>query len=131
MRRSNPFFLLPWIASLALAMTAHSAVPCPRCPCATCNLIVGLHPSPVFGGVETSEARSWVAHRERSERFDGWRLLGQPAAPHVFRLAGLSSGWGACQGRLERRETKGDQDTAAENQLSIKGKAYLAGIYEH
>ena len=26
MRRSNPFFLLPWIASLALAMTAHSAV---------------------------------------------------------------------------------------------------------
>src|SRR5438067_7654502 len=37
----------------------------------------------------------------------------------------------ACQGRPERRENLGKQATPAENDLSIKGKAYLAGIYEH
>ena len=38
-----------------------------------CRGVCVLHPSsPRSGGVETSEARSWVAHRERSERCDGW-----------------------------------------------------------
>src|SRR5438309_2610012 len=37
----------------------------------------------------------------------------------------------ACQGRPERRENLGKQATPAENDLSIKGKAYLAGVYEH
>ena len=37
---------------------------------------------PRFRGVETSEARSWVAHRERSERCGGW---GVGAAGEVFR----------------------------------------------
>src|SRR5216684_2915144 len=37
----------------------------------------------------------------------------------------------ACQGSPERRENHCDQEMPAENELSIKGKAYLAGIYEH
>ena len=38
---------------------------------------------------------------------------------------------GACQGRRERRENRREQETPAESDLTIKGKAYIAGIYEH
>src|SRR3954452_17930711 len=51
-----------------------------------------------------------------------------------FRVAGCSFRFrsrGACQGRRERRENQREQETPAEIELSIKGKAYLAGIYEH
>ena len=37
----------------------------------------------------------------------------------------------ACQGGGERSEKPPEQETRAENDLTIKGKAYIAGIYEH
>src|SRR5450755_1666247 len=39
--------------------------------------------------------------------------------------------FGACQACPERRENGCKKETPAENDLTIKGKAYLAGIYEH
>src|SRR6202022_2859409 len=44
---------------------------------------------------------------------------------------GVFGGQDACQGSPERRENASERETPAENDLSIKGKAYLAGIYEH
>jgi acetyl-CoA C-acetyltransferase len=37
----------------------------------------------------------------------------------------------ACQGPPDRPEKSWKQETPAENDLTIKGKAYIAGIYEH
>jgi acetyl-CoA C-acetyltransferase len=38
---------------------------------------------------------------------------------------------GACQGSPDRSKKLQEEETPAENELTIKGKAYIAGIYEH
>src|SRR6201999_4081873 len=49
----------------------------------------------------------------------------------IPRPSRLTEYFRACQGCPERRENEREEETPAENNLTIKGKAYIAGIYEH
>ena len=86
-------------------------------------------PPPRSGGVETSEARSWVAHRERSERCDGWGAVSASEAfahlrglPHPALRATLPT-----KGHKRGRDKK-DQACARNEARSPDERSEIRGV---
>jgi hypothetical protein len=102
---SNPFFLYAekWIASRSPSSGAHTRDPLAR----NDGLYDRAMPSTSSPG---------------STGDDGGGDL-QPSRQTEYFLA--------CQGPPDRPEKSWKQETPAENDLTIKGRAYIAGIYEH
>src|SRR5437899_9794089 len=92
-----------------------------RTPCAHCTRDRGCSAHPAFPAPSDFERREDYLQTSGDHRREN--AVSWPSR--------LTEYFRACQGRPYRPEKLLEQETPAENDLTIKGKAYIAGIYEH